>query len=273
MKLALKNFLIFINKIQLLLIKKLFETINKFHIEGIDIGSVRGSFLFCKNIDQVKNEYISKNTKFPINDRSLKYIYSSHFIEHIDDDTFNNILDEAHRILRNGGILRIVFPDFEKIKRILDNRLFDEMSCFNFKGRPEWQHFGITFSIEKWAAHFFANYQNYPYVQIQKTQIYPKDFYRGPPNLNDDLIKEFSMSNSVEDFSRWLISHIPTEHISNGGHINCYTYDKISKFAQGKFKVSKMNYCDSGLSRLNKIEKYYNNSRKQHSQFFELIKI
>ena len=59
--------------------------------------------------------------KFKAN--SVRYIYTSHFLEHIDyPDTALAIVKECHRILVPGGTLRIIVPGIEKIiKAYADN--------------------------------------------------------------------------------------------------------------------------------------------------------
>jgi predicted SAM-dependent methyltransferase len=55
--------------------------------------------------------------KLPIEDETVDLIYSSHFIEHIPIDELGNFLKECYRILKKGGIIRLVLPDFENIAR------------------------------------------------------------------------------------------------------------------------------------------------------------
>jgi len=60
-----------------------------------------------------KNIFIHDLTKeFPWEDNSIDVIYTSHTLEHFDkvDGTF--FLNECKRILRVGGILRVIVPDF-----------------------------------------------------------------------------------------------------------------------------------------------------------------
>jgi SAM-dependent methyltransferase len=44
-------------------------------------------------------------------------IYSSHMLEHLDPDRARYVLGECHRVLREGGTLRLVVPDLEVIAR------------------------------------------------------------------------------------------------------------------------------------------------------------
>ena len=47
----------------------------------------------------------------PFEDSSVQCIFSSHFIEHLTFEEAVNFLKECHRVLRPGGILRIICPD------------------------------------------------------------------------------------------------------------------------------------------------------------------
>jgi SAM-dependent methyltransferase len=47
----------------------------------------------------------------PYGDQSVAKIYSSHFIEHIPKEKGFRFLQECHRVLKTGGVMRLVVPD------------------------------------------------------------------------------------------------------------------------------------------------------------------
>ena len=55
--------------------------------------------------------------KLPLVDSSIDFVYTSHFLEHIPRKYLNSFLSECYRILKPGGIIRIVVPDLEEICR------------------------------------------------------------------------------------------------------------------------------------------------------------
>lgn len=48
---------------------------------------------------------------------SFDVVYHSHFLEHLDRDAGIQFLKECHRVLKPGGILRVVVPDLELLVR------------------------------------------------------------------------------------------------------------------------------------------------------------
>jgi len=51
----------------------------------------------------------------PFNDDSFNAVYSSHLLEHLDRAVVGPFLIECRRVLKPGGVLRIVVPDLEII--------------------------------------------------------------------------------------------------------------------------------------------------------------
>jgi predicted SAM-dependent methyltransferase len=56
---------------------------------------------------------------FPIGDETFDYVYSEHMIEHIDFRSSIFMLKECFRILKAGGVIRIVTPSIEFLLRVL----------------------------------------------------------------------------------------------------------------------------------------------------------
>ena len=55
--------------------------------------------------------------KFPWQDESAGVVYSSHTLEHFSRKDGRHFLAECHRVLKKGGIIRIVVPDLGYIAR------------------------------------------------------------------------------------------------------------------------------------------------------------
>lgn len=54
----------------------------------------------------------------PFTDDSIDYIYTSHTLEHISKTSAQELMREAHRTLKRGGIIRVCVPDLEQAVKL-----------------------------------------------------------------------------------------------------------------------------------------------------------
>lgn len=68
----------------------------------------------CLNIDlhPAADVALDARNPLPFRSASVDYIYSSHFIEHLDGAELLRHLQECRRLLVPGGVLRLCVPDF-----------------------------------------------------------------------------------------------------------------------------------------------------------------
>ena len=70
------------------------------------------------DIEQEANvQYCDINNKLPFGDNSFDLAYSSNVIEHLDRQCVVGFLSEVYRVLKPGGTVRILTPDFERMCR------------------------------------------------------------------------------------------------------------------------------------------------------------
>ncbi len=67
-------------------------------------------------------QWADATRRIPLETGSVDALYSSHMIEHLDRAEANRFLNEARRVLRSGGVLRLAAPD---IRFHVDNYLTD----------------------------------------------------------------------------------------------------------------------------------------------------
>jgi SAM-dependent methyltransferase len=65
--------------------------------------------------DNMVSHDLSKG--IPFEDASVDVVYHSHMLEHLDRWVAPQFMQEVHRVLRPGGIQRIVVPDLERLCR------------------------------------------------------------------------------------------------------------------------------------------------------------
>jgi SAM-dependent methyltransferase len=68
-------------------------------------------------LEFIDPDIIIHNMRYPLpfDDDQLDVVYHSHFLEHIDREFAGPILKECYRVLKPGGIIRIVVPDLEQL--------------------------------------------------------------------------------------------------------------------------------------------------------------
>jgi predicted SAM-dependent methyltransferase len=53
--------------------------------------------------------------QFPFADRTFQYVYTEHMIEHVPYREGLSMLQECHRVMREGGVIRVITPDLAAI--------------------------------------------------------------------------------------------------------------------------------------------------------------
>lgn len=62
--------------------------------------------------------------KLPISENSIKYVYASHFIEHLKFQDGIKMLERCYKTMKKGGVIRLTFPDMGLwIKNYYENNL------------------------------------------------------------------------------------------------------------------------------------------------------
>lgn len=70
------------------------------------------------NIDTLNNRNLihwNLLNPLPIEDNSIEYIFCEHYLEHIDRMQAKAFMTDCHRVLKEGGVIRISTPSLRKI--------------------------------------------------------------------------------------------------------------------------------------------------------------
>ena len=70
----------------------------------------------CPRGDEI---FLDATRTFPLPDAAFEYVYSEHMIEHIEYAEALHMLRECRRVLRPGGVVRIVTPDLSFLQTLL----------------------------------------------------------------------------------------------------------------------------------------------------------
>ena len=143
----------------------------------------------------------------PYDNNSFDVVYSSHFLEHLTKKQADFVLSEIIRILKPGGIVRIIVPDLQNICREYLNILSDIQDNFN-KKRYEW----IIIELLD---------------QMVRTNLGGEmlEMYRSENTLHDDFLKEYIFTRVGERINPLNVSVSSIR----AGRISNLTLKKIKK--------------------------------------------
>lgn len=140
-------------------------------------------------------------------DNTVDYIYCCHALEYLDREQAKEALKEWHRVLKEGGILRVAVPNFETIIRV-------------YQKYKDIEHRGILGPIY---GQMTINVHPYCYnPRIDERTIFHKTMYDfkslkkllekvGFKNIHQYDWRETEHAD-VDDFSSAYIPHLDKEH-------------------------------------------------------------
>ncbi|MFT3775310.1 MAG: methyltransferase domain-containing protein [Minicystis sp.] len=77
------------------------------------LGTYQKRFLEMAHTEGIR--WADAARRIPLPDGSARVVYSSHMIEHLDRSAARGLLAEIHRVLRPGGVVRLVAPDLKRL--------------------------------------------------------------------------------------------------------------------------------------------------------------
>lgn len=212
------------------------EVINM--IKGINLGAGDDWKLNgWLGLDILNGEYLNEKSVFQFKDNSIEYVFSSHFFEHINDETAINLLKESYRVLKPGGIVRITTPHFER----LYNKCKENDVDFYIKNGilvNRYKHWGktnIENNIYNTLVHFVCNYHDGELCEGNPNQLRCII----PILEKEQIISKLNELN-VDEFCKWCLSFVPERPISK---------EKMEKIKQNKNIM--IDFPDSGLEHIN----------------------
>ena len=71
------------------------------------------------------------NNPLPYKDETVDVIYASHIVEHLFYDSAANFLKDSHRVLKRGGVARVIVPDLDATVEEYRQQLNDSGNAAN----------------------------------------------------------------------------------------------------------------------------------------------
>ena len=227
-------------------------------MKGINLGAGKGWMSKTERgnnwigLDKLEGKYLDEKTILPAWNEEIDIVYSSHFFEHIDNATGINLINESYRVLKKGGVIRILVPDFFKIYESIKQTLLTS------KG----DKIELLEELRGWMGNFDIINGKSVKINQQRTIKIDENFW----------MKELK-SSTMPEFFKFIQSQIPKEldyQIPSRQHINWWDKNKLNKINPNlKFKYSKHGEGKIKLP-LNKFDGYVD--RRDITLYMEAIK-
>lgn len=208
----------------------------------------------------------------PIESNSAECVYSSHTVEHISDEAAQTLFDEAYRILKPGGVLRVTTPNIELAYRAY---LAGDRSYFYWADKysqpAEMARIGINTpmnraSIEQLFLYHFSSAASAIHINGSSYRIHDsqvRSIFRG----------ELSIAESLNYCISFCKPDIQAEY--PGNHCNWWTKNKMYEmFRNSGFMSSRIFLSAYGQSihpAMRDIN-YFDNTHPKISLYMEAVK-
>ena len=184
------------------------------------------AYYSSKKFDRI--HYDMRNDALPFKDSSLDSIYCSHVIEHVETEYVINFFNECQRVLKQGGVLRVVCPDTEYLYEQLINH-------------PEYFSWHPLYNSSKSGAatKCFVDEVATPKIKLENF------------GLSMDISK-YNYEELVEELRKELIF----DESRIGQHINNWDFKRILETGKnaGFFSINKSRYQGSFCSALRGLD-------------------
>jgi SAM-dependent methyltransferase len=188
----------------------------------------------------------------PVESSSAELVYAGLCIEHITDEATLFMFKEVGRILKEGGIVRVVVPNVN-----LDFRAFCNNDAYFFSWLPK------TFSIEQaFLTHFAA-------------QASTRFKGNSSPGIPDAEFRNLFKTMTFVDAMNYCTSRcrVEIQKEQRGYHMNWWTAEKLTRFlSDAGFRNIAVSAAGQSASPALRNKDYFDNKYTQFMLFVEAIK-
>jgi SAM-dependent methyltransferase len=164
--------------------------------------------------------WLSKDSSLPFADNSQRVVYSSHMMEHVEDDALERLLQEIHRILKPGGAVRIEVPDADKLVAAYRNRDRALLDYFR-EGREDMVRRFPALGEKYLEDHLTVLGEIANYIDYTDGAVHI-------PVYADKSRFEEELDKGLPSFNRWAQGLKTPDQRNSGGHANALTAGKMS---------------------------------------------
>lgn len=193
-------------------------------VKMVNIGAGRFYHPLWVNLDYGNDFYATVQNKnmlshdlssikpFPFDPDSVDVYYCSHVVEHLNNDSVENIFNEVYRSLKPNGVLRLVCPDMEHLYKNLKS------------GDGE-----IFLAIRPWGGKYKSKRESF--LEHFCTILVHDDKYGENTNDEDEMFWKNIELLDMNQFLNLYSRRVPKEanKLMPHGHCNWFTFDKVSE--------------------------------------------
>jgi predicted SAM-dependent methyltransferase len=202
-----------------------------------NIGAGTFRHRFWTNVDLASEWYMDQQTgsdfinydlfslaPLPIENGKAEAVYTSHTVEHVNDEACANMFAEAHRMLKPGGLFRLTTPDIAldlAAWRRNDRDYFYYLDLYSHPKVCEKSNIKPfnTASLQQIVLFVFASHLSELALGSSALKVSDAEFDHAFATMTDEAaLDSFSRRCSVED-----------QHKFPGFHMNWWTFEKAER--------------------------------------------
>ena len=164
--------------------------------------------------------------RLPLQDTSVKVLFTSHALEHLSENMVSKFLEEVHRVLRPDGILLVELPDCERLYKAWQSghrALFDKLGF----SKEVFEQLGNIHLADRQDVAFAGIIS----CKIIRTRSGGEQ--HAPVSFRSDVFEDQIRTLSMDHFFSWLISLQTQEESLSGGHVSAWYPSKFSRTLKG----------------------------------------
>jgi len=216
----------------------------------------------------------NENTKLPYPDNFADIIYSSHCLEHLNDATVENLINESYRALKQGCKFIVKLPDFDRVldeskAGIEDNILHTTHWGVNSL-KEIWGMSGIEFSLQRRASMIFCGFWT-SYDNNHFSDLNHNYSYHGPCRVSleetTSILTEHSSPHLIA--KKFRLKTLSLEKNISFNHQNAWSKDEFIQLVEC-FGFKLLKTSTSVFDSIQNIPSI--NSMAAISRYYEFIK-
>jgi predicted SAM-dependent methyltransferase len=224
-------------------------------IDKISIGSGIRTWFGWRMVDILDHPLVTKvmlgpNSRLNFPEKKYSTILVSHFIEHIEESVFLNLLEEIKQLSHSNTKILIKYPDYEFFYKFFHSKKknkemhFDKITKDNFLPYiTMWKNYGVANCLKNKVSMMFCDYSNVYYkTHYQQKKMIVKKSYHGPAQIDLTKLDKIFKNRNFKKITHKLKSEIlKDKDFYAFNHLNCWNLKDLKKIIQKHFIIVTQN--------------------------------